>query len=124
MADITPTVSGKQKAGLQAENAELRTDNARYKKTARELKAEKSGIMTATSSDPREPGRRGRPSRQKTTINKRPGSVDGVVAASCLGNAMREMMREEWKDWDVIMARCEKRCGRDCFSAPVWERRT
>ena len=76
--DVTATAQDKRIADMQAKIAELSADVARYKKANQELTAEKNGIKTVTASEPKEPGRRGRPPGQKTTINKRPEKVDRV----------------------------------------------
>ena len=76
--DVTATAQDKRIADMQAKITELSADVARYKKANQELTAEKNGIKTVTASEPKEPGRRGRPSGQKATINKRPEKVDRV----------------------------------------------
>ena len=72
------TSQDRQIARLKAENAELKANAVSYKKTIQELTAEKNGIKTVTASEPKEPGRRGRPPGQKATVNKRPERVDRV----------------------------------------------
>ena len=77
-SDTTATASDKRIADLQAKITELSADVARYKKANRELRAKKNGIKAVTASEPKEPGRRGRPPGQKATINKRPESIAWV----------------------------------------------
>ena len=77
-SDATATASGKWIADLQAKITELSADVARYKKTVQKLTVEKNGIKAVTASEPKEPGRRGRPPGQKATINKRPERIDWV----------------------------------------------
>ena len=69
---------------LQAENAALTEDNNRYKAANKELNAKANGIKTeglksVPAADPQAPKRRGRPSGQPATINKRPGKIDRCV---------------------------------------------
>ena len=66
---------------LQAENAALAEDNNRYKEANKELNAKANGIKTkglksVPAADPQAPKRRGRPSGQPATINRRPEKID------------------------------------------------